>query len=184
VAGITLVPHFCRSLVGAWLLLAKQPLEEFCHLRWLWLTSVKLPAGCWRSRPSRWSRPLCLSAVEVPGTSSGKWLCPWPTLEVIPTTLAPETGEVSWVSMGLGRVLFLAEVSTLPSKSQDSSPISEVIDLEVLPQGVSPAVSGRAGSRTELAGDCSTAASRRLAPWNLNHFGIWAHAATGRGATA
>jgi hypothetical protein len=49
--------------------------------------------------------------------SAGSQLCPWPTLEVIPTTLAPETGEVSWVSMGLRRVLFLAKVNTLPSKS-------------------------------------------------------------------
>jgi hypothetical protein len=46
-------------------------------------------------------------------------------------TLAPETGKVSWVSMGLRWVLFLTEVSTLPSKSQDSSSGSEVIDLEV-----------------------------------------------------
>jgi hypothetical protein len=46
-------------------------------------------------------------------------------------TLAPETGEVSWASMGLRRVLFLAEVITLPLKSQDSSSGSEVIDLEV-----------------------------------------------------
>jgi hypothetical protein len=29
---------------------------------------------------------------------------------VIPTILAPETGKVSWDSMGLRRVLFLAEV--------------------------------------------------------------------------
>jgi hypothetical protein len=45
-------------------------------------------------------------------------------------TLAPETGKVSWVSMGLRRVPFLAEVSTLPSKSQDSSSGSEVVGLE------------------------------------------------------
>jgi hypothetical protein len=33
--------------------------------------------------------------------------------------------------MGLRRVLFLAEVDTLPSKFQDSSPGSKIIDLEV-----------------------------------------------------
>jgi hypothetical protein len=57
--------------------------------------------------------------------------CPWHTPEVIPTTLAPETGEVSWVSIGLLRVLFLAEVNTRPSESQDSSSGLEVVDLEV-----------------------------------------------------
>jgi hypothetical protein len=106
------------DLVGARPLLAKRPLEEFRRLRRLRLSSVKSPAGCWHSRPFRWSRPLWLSAVEIPGMSAGRWLCPWPTLVVIPTTLAPETGEVSWVSMGLRRVPFLAEVDTLPSKSQ------------------------------------------------------------------
>jgi hypothetical protein len=61
----------------------------------------------------------------------GRWLCPWPTMEVIPMTLAPENGEVSWVCMGLRRVLFLTKVDTLPLKCQDSSPGSEVVDLEV-----------------------------------------------------
>jgi hypothetical protein len=51
-------------------------------------------------------------------------------------TLAPETVEVSWVSMGLQRVLFLAEVSTFLSKSQDSLFGSEVVDLEVKSRGV------------------------------------------------
>jgi hypothetical protein len=41
---------------------------------------------------------------------AGRQHCPWHTPEVIPMTLAPETGEVSWVCMGLRRVLFLAEV--------------------------------------------------------------------------
>jgi hypothetical protein len=86
-------------------------------------------------------------------------------------TLAPKTGEVSWVSMGLRWVLFLAKVGMLPSKSQDSLPGSEVFDLEVKPHGVSSAVSGRAGSRIDLALGCSAAASRRPAPRNLNRFG-------------
>jgi hypothetical protein len=66
--------------------------------------------------------------------SAGRWLCPWPTLVVIPTTLAPETGKVSWVSMGLRRVLFLAEVDTRPSKSQDPPSVSEVIASESKPR--------------------------------------------------
>jgi hypothetical protein len=90
--------------------------------------------------------------------SAGRWLCPWPTLEVIPMTLAPETGEVLWVSMGLRRVPFLTEVNTLPSKSQDSSSGSEIVGLEVKSRGVSPAVSGRAGSRTDPAGGFHMAA--------------------------
>jgi hypothetical protein len=89
------------DLVGARPLLAKWPLEEFHRLRRLWLSSVKMPADCWRSRPFRWSRPFWLNAVEIPGTSAGRWLYPWPTQIVIPTTLAPETGEVSCVSMEL-----------------------------------------------------------------------------------
>jgi hypothetical protein len=103
--------------------------------------------------------------------SAGRRLCPWPTLEVIPTTLAPETGEVSWVSMGLQRVLFLAKVRTLPSKSQDSSSGSEIIDLEVKSRGVSSAVLGRAGSRIDPALRCSATVNRHPAPRNLNRFG-------------
>jgi hypothetical protein len=122
--------------------------------------------------------------VEIPGTSAGRLRGPWPTLEVIPTTLAPETGEVSWVSMGLRRVPFLAEVSTLPSMSRDFSSGSEVADLEVKFCGASPTVSGRAGSRIDPALGCSAAASRFPAPWNLNHFGNWTHAATGLNAAA
>jgi hypothetical protein len=87
-------------------------------------------------------------------------------------TLAPETGKVSWVSMGLRWVLFLAEVCSFPSKSQDSSSGSEVVDLEVKFRGVSPTVSGRAGSRTDLAGGCHAAASRHMAPRNLYCFGF------------
>jgi hypothetical protein len=110
------------DLVGARPLMAKRPLEEFHRLRQLGLSSVKSPAGCRRSRPFRWSQPLWLSAVEIPRMLAGRWLCPWPTLVVIPTTLAPKTGKLSWVSMGLQRVLPLAEVNMLPSKSQDPRP--------------------------------------------------------------
>jgi hypothetical protein len=74
------------DLVRAVLLLVKQSLEEFCHLRRLGLPAVKSPAGYWRSRPFGRSRPLWLNVVEIPGMSAGKWLCPWPTRIVIPTT--------------------------------------------------------------------------------------------------
>jgi hypothetical protein len=98
---------------------------------------------------------------------AGRQRCPWHTLEVIPMTLAPETGKVSWVSMGLRQVLFLAEVSTFPTKSQDSLSGSEVVDLEVKSRGVSPAVSGRTGSKTDPAGGCYMAARWCPAPRDL-----------------
>jgi hypothetical protein len=104
--------------------------------------------------------------------SAGRQCCPWPTLEVIPMTLAPKTGKVSWVSMGLQRVLFLTKVSTLPSKSQDSSPGSEVVGLEVKLRGVSPVISGRAGSRTDPAGGCHAAACWCPAPRDLLSRGL------------
>jgi hypothetical protein len=93
--------------------------------------------------------------------------CPWHTPEVIPATLAPETGEVSWVNMGLRRVLFLAEVSTFLTKSQDSLSSSEVVDLEVKSRGVSPAISGHTGSKINPAGGCYAAARWCSAPRDL-----------------
>jgi hypothetical protein len=87
-------------------------------------------------------------------------------------TLAPETGEVSWVSMGLQWVLFLAEVYPRPSKSQDSLFGSEIIALMAKSRGVSPAVSGRVGSRIDPPLGCSAATSWLLASRNLNHFGV------------
>jgi hypothetical protein len=60
--------------------------------------------------------------------------------------------------MGLWWVLFLAEVCTLPSKSQDSSFGSEVVALEVKSRRTLPAISGRTGSKTDPAGGCYTAA--------------------------
>jgi hypothetical protein len=87
-------------------------------------------------------------------------------------TLAPETGEVSWVSMGLRHVPFLAEVSTLLSKSQDFSSGSEVVGLGVESRGVSPAISGRAGFRTDLAGSCYAAARWCPAPRDLPPRGL------------
>jgi hypothetical protein len=90
------------DLVGATPLLGKRPLEEFHHLRWLRPLRMKSPAGCWRSRPFGQSWPLWPNTVVIPGTSAGRWFCPWPTQIVIPTTLAPETGKVSLVSMGFG----------------------------------------------------------------------------------
>jgi hypothetical protein len=41
---------------------------------------------------------------------AGRQSRPWHTPEVIPTTLALKTGKVSWGSMGLRRVPFLAKV--------------------------------------------------------------------------
>jgi hypothetical protein len=87
-------------------------------------------------------------------------------------TLAPKTCEDSWVSMGLRRVLFLAKVSTFLSKSQDSSSGSEVVDLEVQFRGVSPTVSGRAGSRIDPADGRHAAVSWHPASRNLNRFGF------------
>jgi hypothetical protein len=110
--------------------------------------------------------------MEIPGTSVGRRLCPWPTLEVIPTTLAPETGEVSWVSMGLRWVLFLAKVYSCPLKSQDSLFGSEIVGLEVKLHGVSPASPGRAGSRTEPACGYHVAACWCPAPRDLLSRGL------------
>jgi hypothetical protein len=99
-------------------------------------------------------------------------------------TLAPETGEVSWVSMELRRVLFLAEVDSHSSKFQDLSSGLEVVVLEVKSWRTLPAISGHTGSRTEPALGCSAAASWRLAPRNLNHFEIWTNTVTDLNATA
>jgi hypothetical protein len=150
------------DLVGAVPLLVKQLLEEFRRLRRLGLPTVESPAGCWRSRSSGRSRPLWPNAVEIPGTSAGRWVCPWPTRIVIPKILAAETGEVSWVSMGLRRVLFLAEANSRSSKSQDPSSGSEVVALMVKSCSTRLAVSERAGSRTEPAQGCSAADARFL----------------------
>jgi hypothetical protein len=153
--------HFRRS--NRW-----KDLVVFARIQ---LSTVESPAGCWRSRSFGQSRSSLLSAVEIPRTPAGRQHCPWHTLEVIPTTLAPETGEVSWVGMGLRRVLFFAEINTRPSESQDSLSSLEIIGLEVKSRGASPAVSGRAGSKTDPASDCHAAASRYAAPRNLCCFG-------------
>jgi hypothetical protein len=60
--------------------------------------------------------------------------------------------------MGLQRVLFPAKVSTFLTKSQDSFSGSEVVDLEVKSLGVSPAISGCTGAKTDPAGGCYAAA--------------------------
>jgi hypothetical protein len=74
--------------------------------------------------------------------------------------------------MGLRWVLILAEVSLFPSKSQDSSFGMEVVGLEVKYRGMSPAVSGQTGSKTDLADDCHAGAHRCLAPWDLLPWGL------------
>jgi hypothetical protein len=108
---LTSCPSFVSvDLVRARPLSTKQSLEESCLLARLWLSSAESPAGCWRSQPFGQSRSSCPSAVEILGTPADRQRCPWHTPEVIPMTLAPKTGEVSWVSMGLQRVLFLVEV--------------------------------------------------------------------------
>jgi hypothetical protein len=168
--------------VRARLLLAKQPLEEFRHLHRLRLLVAESLASCWHSRPFGRSWPFWPSTVEIPGTSAGRGFCAWPTRIVIPMTLAPETSRVSWVSMGLRWVLFLAKVYSHPSKSQDPLSGLEVAGLEVKLRGVSPAISGCAGSRAGPALGYSAAASQRPAPQNLNRFGLWTHAATGLSA--
>jgi hypothetical protein len=66
--------------------------------------------------------------------------------------------------MGLRWVLILAEVSLFPSKSQDSSFGLEVAGLEVKSRGMSLAVSGRTGSKTDPAGDHHVAARQCPAP--------------------
>jgi hypothetical protein len=83
---------------------------------------------------------------------AGIKLGPWHAPLVIPTTLAPETGEVSWVSMGLRRVLLLAEVLLFLSKSQDSPSGLEVAGFEARSRGIPPAVLRRTGSRLNPAG--------------------------------
>jgi hypothetical protein len=134
------------DLVGATPLLVKCPLEEFHRLRQLEALMMKMLAGCWRSRAFGRSRPLWPNVAVIHGTSAGRWLCPWPTQIVIPTILAPKTGEVSWVSMGLRWVLFLTEVDSHPSKSQDLSSGPKAAIPEVKSWRTLPAVSGRIGS--------------------------------------
>jgi hypothetical protein len=171
VAGVTPVSCLCQSYRGH-AAFVKASVGGFRRLRRLGPPRVKLPVGCWHSRPFGRSRPLWPNAVVIPGTSAGRWLCPWPTQIVIPTTLAPDTGEVSWVSMGLRWVLFLAEVDLHPSKSQDLLSSLLVADLEVEPHGVLPAISGRAGSRTEPAGGFLMATSWHPAPHDLFSRGL------------
>jgi hypothetical protein len=86
-------------------------------------------ADCWRSRLFDRNRPPWPGVTAISRTLAGRLLCPWPTQIVIPTTLAPETGEVSWDSMGLRRVLFIAKVYLHPSKSQGSHPARKLLSL-------------------------------------------------------
>jgi hypothetical protein len=167
VAGVMLVSGLYRSCRDP-TIFNKASIEGFHCLCRLGPPGVKVSNGCWRSWVLGRSRPPRPGVTVIPGTLADRWLCPWPTQTVIPTTLAPETGEVSWDSMGLRQVLFLAEVGSYPSKCQDLSSGLKVVDLEVKSRGIRLAISGRAGSRTEPARGCSTAASRRLAPQNLS----------------
>jgi hypothetical protein len=85
-------------LVGVVPLSVKQPLEEFRRLRRLGLPTVESSAGCWRSRPFGRSRPSWPNVVEIPGTSADRWLCPWPTRIVIPTTATAASAFLSFVA--------------------------------------------------------------------------------------
>jgi hypothetical protein len=67
------------DLVGARLLLAKQPLEGFHHLLQLGLPAAESLAGHWHSQPFGRSTPFWPSAMEIPRTLAGGWLCPWLT---------------------------------------------------------------------------------------------------------
>jgi hypothetical protein len=162
-----LVSGLCQSCRGH-AAFDKASIGGFRRLRRLRPLMMKMPAGCWRSRPFGRSRPIQPDVVVIPGTPVGRWFCPWPTQIVIPTTLAPETGKVSWVSMGLRRVLFLAEVDLRLSKSQYLLSGLGVVYLEAKFRRTLPAISGRTSSRTEPARGCSAPASRRLATRNLN----------------
>jgi hypothetical protein len=97
------------GLVGAVLLLARQPLGSFVSIARL-QSSSESSAGRWRSRPFKWSRSSRAGAAGIPRTPAGLLPGPWCAPKVIPTTLAPETGEVSWASMGLRRVLLLVKI--------------------------------------------------------------------------
>jgi hypothetical protein len=134
------------ALVGTVPLLARQLLRGLVFIARLRLSSAESPAGCWRSRPFGRSRSSRAETVGTPGMPAGILPGPWCAPEVIPTTLTPETGEVSWASMGLRRVLLLAEV--LPALIEVPGLWSDLVSLvaEAGPCGVLPTVSGRAGS--------------------------------------
>jgi hypothetical protein len=72
--------------------------------------------------------------------------------------------------MGLRWVLILAEVRTLPSKSQDSPSDLGVGGLEAKSRGAPLTISGHAGSKTGPAGDRQAAVSQYATPWNLCRF--------------
>jgi hypothetical protein len=130
VAGVTLVSGLCRSCRDPDTF-NKVSVEGLRHLRWLGPLVVKTSAGCWRSWPLGRSRLPWSDVAVIPRMIADRWLCPWPTQIVIPMILAPETGEVSWDSMGLRRVLFLAKVNSHPSKFQGLSSGWKVVDLRV-----------------------------------------------------
>jgi hypothetical protein len=155
------------ALVGAILLLARQPLRSFVFITRLQLSSVESPAGCWRSRPFGRSRSSHAEAVGTPGMPAGILPGPWCAPLFIPPTLAPETGEVSWASMGLWRIPLLAEVllALIEVPGFWSGLVALVVEAGSCE--VFPAISGRAGSKTDPAGDCHTAVRHRLASWDL-----------------
>jgi hypothetical protein len=128
VAGVMLVPCFCRSCRGHASLgkesiggassssLAQAPDDEVAS-RLLAQPAHRLkPASLAKHQGDSWdiSRQMALP-LAYPNSH--------------PHDTSPETGKVSWVSMGLWRVLFLAEVDSYLSKSQDVSSGSEAVVL-------------------------------------------------------
>jgi hypothetical protein len=105
------LPSFASvDLVGARPLSAKWPLEDSCLHR----SALALLGGVASrllAQPVLRAEPV-FSSLRCGDSWDASWQIARPLAcpEVIPTTLAPETGEVSWVCMGLRRVLFLAEV--------------------------------------------------------------------------
>jgi hypothetical protein len=85
VAGITPVSSLCRSCRDP-ATFNKASVEGFHRLRQLEPPVVKMSVDCWRSRLLGQSRPPWSDAAVIPGTSASRWLCPWPTQIVIPTT--------------------------------------------------------------------------------------------------
>jgi hypothetical protein len=165
VAGITLVSSLCRSCRDP-ATFNKALVKGFVVFFRLEPSAGTILASCWRNYLLDRSWPPRSDVMAILGMLAGRRLYPWPTQIVIPTTLAPQTGEVLWDNIGLRRVLYLAEVNSRPSKSQGFSSGWKVVYVEVKFRGVSSAISGCAGSRTEPAWGCSAVVSRRPAPWN------------------
>jgi hypothetical protein len=83
VASVTPVSCLCRSCRGH-TAFGKVSVGGVSSSSPAWASADKV--GCWRSRPFGRSRLLWPYVAVIPGTPAGRWLCPWPTRIVIPTT--------------------------------------------------------------------------------------------------